>query len=103
MRPIDFNGLDSAVHGPLRLGVLSLLQIEGAMDFTTLKRRLNATDGALGMHLQKLEENGYIGCKKAFVSRRPKSTYRITASGKQALADYLEAMQRLIDAIEAAG
>jgi DNA-binding PadR family transcriptional regulator len=103
MPPIDFNGLDTAVHGPLRLGVLSLLQIDGAMDFTTLKKRLEATDGALGMHLQKLEEATYLVCKKTFVKKRPKSTYRITASGRQALADYLNAMQRLIDAIEAAG
>ncbi len=103
MPPIDFNGLDTAVHGPLRLGVLSLLQIEGSLDFTTLKKRLGATDGSLGMHLQKLEEAGYIECEKAFIARRPKSTYRITASGKQALADYLDAMQRLIDAIGQAG
>jgi DNA-binding PadR family transcriptional regulator len=103
MPPIDFNGLDTAVHGPLRLGVLSALRIHGALDFTTLKKRLEATDGALGMHLHKLEETGYITCKKAFVQERPKSTYRITARGKQALEQYLEAMQRLIDAIEAAG
>jgi DNA-binding PadR family transcriptional regulator len=102
MPPIDFNGLDTAVHGPLRLGVLSLLQMDGAMDFTTLKKRLEATDGALGMHLQKLEEAAYLICTKAFVNKRPKSTYRITPSGRQALADYLSAMQRLIDAIEAA-
>ena len=102
MRPIDFNSLDTAVHGPLRLGVLSALQIEGRLDFTTLKKRLAATDGALGMHLQKLEEAGYIVCKKAFVGRRPKSTYRITTVGKKALTDYLDNMQRLIDAVEAA-
>jgi DNA-binding PadR family transcriptional regulator len=101
--PIDFNGLDTAVHGPLRLGVLSALRIHGALDFTTLKKRLETTDGALGMHLHKLEEIGYITCKKAFVQERPKSTYRISARGKQALEQYLEAMQRLIDAIEAAG
>ena len=69
MPPIDFNGLDTAVHGPLRLGALSLLHIDGSMDFTTLKKRLQATDGALGMHLQKLEEAGYIGCKRAFVGK----------------------------------
>jgi len=103
MPPIDFNGLDTAVHGPLRLGVLSALRIHGALDFTTLKKRLETTDGALGMHLHKLEEIGYINCKKAFVHERPKSTYRITVRGKQALQQYLEAMQQLIDAIEAGG
>jgi DNA-binding PadR family transcriptional regulator len=102
MEPIDFNGLDSAVHGPIRLGVLSALAMDGALDFTTLKQRLGAADGALGIHLRKLEDTGYITCKKSFVGRRPKSTYRMTAAGRKALAEYLEAMQKLIDAVEGA-
>ncbi len=100
MVPIDFNGLDTAVHGPVRLGILTALQMDGPLDFTTLKKRLSVADGALGLHLGKLGEIGYIGCKKAFIGRRPKSTYRITRSGRKALADYLDAMQRLIDAVK---
>ena len=100
MPPIDFNGLDTAVHGPIRLGVLSALQIDGPLDFTTLKKRLNAADGAMGLHLRKLEDTGYITCRKAFVGRRPKSTYTITPAGRSALAKYLEAMQQLIDAVD---
>jgi DNA-binding HxlR family transcriptional regulator len=98
--PIDFNGLDSAVYGPIRLGVLSALQMDGALDFTTLKKRLDVADGALGLHLGKLEEIGYLTCKKAFIGRRPKSTYTITTKGKRALSTYLEAMQQLINALE---
>ncbi len=101
MAPIDFNGLDSAVHGPVRLGVLTALRIEGPLDFTTLKKRLDVGDGVLGLHLKKLEETGYLTCKKTFVGRRPKSTYRISRTGRKALADYLNAMQSLIDAVEA--
>jgi len=47
MPEIDFNGLDTAVHGPTRLGVLTVLQTDGATDFTTLKERLKLSDGAL--------------------------------------------------------
>ena len=103
MSPIDFNGLDTAVHGPMRLGVMTALQIERELDFTTLKKRLGATDGSLGMHLAKLEEIGYIVSKKGFVGRRPKTTYRLTAAGKKALAKYLDAMRQLLDEIEEAG
>ncbi len=101
MLPIDFNGLDTAVHGPVRLGVLTALQTDGPLDFTTLKKRLNVADGAIGIHLRKLEDIGYLACKKAFVGRRPKSTYRITPKGRGALRGYLDAMQRVIDAVEA--
>ena len=96
---IDFNGLDTTVHGPIRLGVMTALQIDGPLDFTTLKKRLNITDGALGLHLRKLEDAGYITCRKAFVGRRPRSTYRITPRGHKALADYLNTIQRVIDAV----
>ncbi len=98
--PINFNGLDSAVYGPVRLGILTVLQMDGSLDFTTLKKRLEVADGALGLHLGKLEEIGYLTCRKAFVGKRPKSTYMITVKGKRALANYLDEMQRLINAIE---
>ena len=99
MPPIDFNGLDTAVHGPIRLGVLTALQIDGPLDFTTLKKRLRVSDGAMGMHLRKLEESGYVNCRKAFVGRRPRTTYRVTSMGRRALVKYLEAMQQVIEGV----
>ena len=99
MTPINFNGLDTAVHGPIRLGAMTALQIDGKLDFTTLKKRLQVTDGSLGIHLQKLEEIKYIKSKKAFVGRRPKTTYRLTATGRKALIKYLESMQKLLDVV----
>lgn len=99
MTPIDFNGLDTAVHGPIRLGVLTALAADGAADFTSLKQRLNVSDGAVGPQLLKLEEIGYLKCDKSFVARKPKSTYSITAKGRKALDRYLEQMQAVIDAV----
>src|SRR6266849_6677370 len=103
MAPIDFNGLDTTVHGPVRLGVMTALQVDGPLDFTTLKKRLAVSDGALGLHLQKLEETGYVDCRKAFVGQRPKSTYRITPAGRKALSNYLDAMQSIIDSVKSPG
>jgi DNA-binding HxlR family transcriptional regulator len=102
MIPIDFNGLDTAVHGPIRLGVLTALQINGPMDFSALKKWLEVTDGSLGMHLQKLEEIRYITAKKEFVGRRPRTTYELTPKGGKSLAKYLDSMQKLLEAVEQA-
>jgi DNA-binding PadR family transcriptional regulator len=99
MPPIDFNELDTTVHGPVRLGILTALQMDGPHNFTTLKKRLEASDGALGMHLQTLENEGYIAARKAFVRRRPRTTYRLTPKGRRALTRYLDAMRRLLDAM----
>jgi len=102
MMPIDFNGLDTTVHGPIRLGILTALKITGPMDFSDLKKRLQVTDGSLGMHLQKLEDIGYITAKKEFVGRRPRTTYELTPKGIKSLTKYLESMQKLLEAIEQA-
>ncbi|MHC4478121.1 MAG: transcriptional regulator [Planctomycetota bacterium] len=46
-----------------------------------------------------MEEAGYISSKKAFVGRRPQTTYRLTPAGRKAFATYLNMMQHLLDAI----
>jgi hypothetical protein len=102
MEPIDFNGLDTAVHGPIRLGIMTALQVDGALDFTTLKKRVDTVDGSLNLHLGKLEECAYITSKKAFVGLRPKTTYKISPLGRKALANYLQSMKNLIEYIESA-
>ena len=58
--PFRHASVDSAVHGPVRLGVLNALQTQGALDFTTLRKRLEVADGALGLRLGKLDEIGYV-------------------------------------------
>jgi len=50
----------------------------------------------------KLEECSYITSKKAFVDLRPKTTYRITAAGRRALANTLQSMKSLIAYLEGA-
>jgi len=100
MSPIDFNGLDTAIHGPVRLGIMTALQMDGALDFTTLKNRLAVPDGSLNLHLRTLEESGYLRSRKAIVGVRPKTTYTMTSAGRKALAGYLQSMRALLKALE---
>lgn len=88
------------MHGPARLGVLTALQADGALAFTTLKKRLGVVDGAIGTHLQKLEKIGYITYSKEFVGNWLRSTYKITKQGAKALLEYLEMMQDVIDSMK---
>lgn len=97
---VDFNSLDTVVHGPVRLGILTLLQVDGPLDFTALKKRLDVPDGAMGSHLQKLEEEGYISVKREFVGKRPRSTYRLLPAGRAAFAKHLRNLKSIIEAVE---
>jgi len=100
MLPIDFNGLDTAIHGPIRLGIMASLQMDGALDFTTFKKRLGVPDGSLNLHLRTLEGHGYLRSRKAIVGLRPKTTYTMTAAGRKALAGYVESMRAVIGALK---
>jgi DNA-binding PadR family transcriptional regulator len=88
--------LNPVVHGRLRLALLSLLSGVEEAEFTWLRAKTEASDGNLGAQLLKLEEAGYVKVEKKFVLRKPQSIYRITEAGRQALAEYVEALKQLI-------
>jgi DNA-binding PadR family transcriptional regulator len=90
--------LNPVVHGKLRLALLSLLTGVDEAEFTWLRAKTGSTDGNLGAQLMKLEEAGYVAVEKKFVQRKPQSLYRITETGREALADYVRALKRLLGA-----
>lgn len=97
MRSFDVNKLDDAIHGRLRLGIMAYLADAEAADFNELKAMLEATQGNLSVHLRKLEEAGYVEIVKSFQGRKPLTRAHITPKGRQAFADYLEALSRLVE------
>jgi DNA-binding MarR family transcriptional regulator len=90
--------LDRLVHERVRLGIVSALAVNRSLTFNELKALLKTTDGNLSVHARKLEEADYIACTKSFVGRLPKTEYRLTTSGRQALERYLNHMEALIRA-----
>lgn len=95
-RPAELPELDRLIHERLRLGIVSALAINDSLSFNDLKRLLKTTDGNLSVHARKLEEADYIGCNKFFEGRIPRTEYRLTASGRKALEEYLNQMEALI-------
>ena len=94
--PADF---DRLIHERIRLGIVSALAVNESLTFNDLKGMLNTTDGNLSVHARRLEEAAYIECEKSFQGRVPRTEYRLTASGRRALEDYLNHMESLIQAV----
>lgn len=94
----DLPELNPVVHGRLRLALLSLLSGVESAEFSWLRAKTEATDGNLGAQLLKLEEAGYIAAEKKFVQRKPQTHYRLTGSGRDALAEYVRALKALLGA-----
>jgi DNA-binding PadR family transcriptional regulator len=91
------DGLDRLLEHRTRLGICVLLSRNDRLTFSRLKELLEETDGALGAHLRKLEDEKYIAVDKKFQDRKPVSWYALTKAGRRVLGTHLEALSLLID------
>ena len=88
--------LDRLIHERIRLGIVSALAANDALTFAELRDVLKTTDGNLSVHARKLEDGGYLSCRKFFEGRIPRTEYRLTAAGRRALDQYLHDMEEVI-------
>ena len=89
---------DRLIYERVRLGIMSALSVNPSMTFAELRELLKTTDGNLSIHARKLEDAGYISCKKRFSARIPKTEFSLTAKGKRVFTRHLEHMEALIQA-----
>lgn len=88
--------IDRLLEHRVRLAIAVLLSRYDRLSFSRLKELTGETDGSLGAHLRRLEDDGYVTVKKEFVDRKPVSWYRLTAAGREALSGHVEALAALI-------
>lgn len=88
-----FENINKAFESKTRLGIMSVLMANESIDFVTLKSLLEMTDGNLASHTRTLEKLGYIECSKRFVGRKPNTTFSITASGREAFIEHINALE----------
>ena len=89
--------LNKAFESRVRLGIMSVLVVNDWVDFNTMKDLLETTDGNLASHLKALELKELIEMRKQFVGRKPKTSYRVTHTGRQLFKQHIEALETLID------
>ena len=93
----DFlENINKVFENRVRLAVMSILMINDAIDFNTLKETLGLTDGNLASHMAMLEKNDYISVKKKFVGKKTETSYTATAPGRLAFTEHLCALELLI-------
>lgn len=88
--------LDQLIHERVRLGIVSALAVNGSLPFPELRDLLGTTDGNLSAHARRLEDAGYVLCKKSFEGRTPRTEFTLTARGRAALRAYLDHMEAII-------
>ena len=82
--------LDPLLHSQLRLAIMSILMNVDEADFSYLKEKTESTSGNLSVQLDKLTNAGYIDMEKKFVGKKPRTTCKVTETGRRAFAQYIE-------------
>jgi len=93
---MNVENLNKAFDNRIRLGIMSILMVNDDMNFNSLKEMLQLTDGNLASHLKGLEEIGYLSVNKGFIGRKTNTTYEVTANGRKAFTEHLDALETLI-------
>jgi DNA-binding MarR family transcriptional regulator len=88
--------INKTFENRIRLGVMSVLMVNDWVDFSRLKELLEVTDGNLASHIAALEKEEYIQVRKAFIGKKPNTSYSISKTGKKAFQEHLNALENLI-------
>jgi len=88
--------LNKAFESRIRLGIMSILMVNDAVDFLTMKEMLDASDGNIASHISALEKADYILVEKKFIGKKTNTSYSITPAGRQAFNDHLNALEQLL-------
>lgn len=89
--------LNPLLHSQLRLAVMSILMNVDEADFVYLKEKTESTAGNLSVQIDKLSSAGYIEVEKGFAGKKPRTVCRVTSAGRQAFAQYVEALKAYLN------
>ena len=90
--------LNKVFENRVRLGIMSVLMVNEWVDFNSIKELLEITDGNLASHITALEKEGYIQIRKAFIGKRPNTSFSLSKAGRKAFDEHLAALEHLIKA-----
>jgi DNA-binding HxlR family transcriptional regulator len=94
---------DPLIHPITRLSICGLLAA-GAdwVEFAALRDAAGISDSVLSKQSRVLEDAGYVEVRKGAVGRRPRTWFRLTAEGRQAVEGHLAWLAQLEEAVSAA-
>lgn len=88
--------LNPLLHSELRLGIMSILISVDNADFVYLRTKTGATAGNLSVQIDKLQKAGYITVEKGFNGKMPRTTCRVTDTGREAFREYVECIKEYL-------
>jgi DNA-binding HxlR family transcriptional regulator len=87
---------ESSIHAHTRLSLVAFLAATTGADFAVLRDSPGMSDSALSKQLTTLADAGYVEIRKAFAGKRPRTSARLTASGRTAFDRHVLALQEIV-------
>ena len=99
-----YDGLERVFHEKARLGIMaSLMAAPEGRVFSELKKLCRLTDGNLSRHIQVLSDAGFVEVAKGYHRKKPQTSYRLTAEGRERFQAYLGEPERVVKDMARAG
>ncbi len=65
-------------------------------DFKFIRDEVHLSDSALSKQLTTLEEAGYVEIRKSFVGKRPRTSAKLSKTGRAAFDLHVAALQEIV-------
>jgi DNA-binding MarR family transcriptional regulator len=92
---------DPLIHPITRLSICGLLAGADWVEFAALRDAAGISDSVLSKQSRVLEDAGYVQVRKGAIGRRPRTWFRLTPEGRQALQGHLAWLAQLEEAVSA--
>ena len=92
---------DPLIHPITRLSICGLLAGADWVEFAALRDAAGISDSVLSKQSRVLEDAGYLEVRKGAIGRRPRTWFRLTAEGRQAVQGHLAWLAQLEEAVSA--
>ena len=93
---MSLDGFDELIHAPTRLAIVSLLAASEWADFKFIRDSVELSDSALSKQLSALTDAGYVEISKSLVGKRPRTSARLTRTGRLAFERHVNTLQQIV-------
>ncbi|MHA7144881.1 winged helix-turn-helix domain-containing protein [Arthrobacter sp. TmT3-37] len=87
--------LDDTLGHPVRFSLMAALAQTQEIDFATLRDHLQVSDSVLSKQVAALEAAGYVGVRKGFIGKRPRTWLTMTKAGDAVWRNHLAALREI--------
>lgn len=87
--------LDEVIHAPVRFSIVAALAKVDEAEFAAVRDAVQVSDSVLSKQVTILETAGYVGVKKGYVGKRPRTWLSLTRVGRAAFESHLAALRAI--------